>query len=1611
MDADDYDLRPFWAEAKRAYELECEHPIDLGSGAGEPKTVDQLLELIESRGSHFGSFREKHSRLWSKLQRFSEPIVAVGTVTGEVFDSLDGIGGPVGAILKGITHLVSAAEHVTSAYDWIETVFSELQNFSDRLRSHVRTTITSAMRRIIIAILAFILRIIGRSELIIKRGRVREYLRVAFIGKDQKTKELLDELNKVIVNEGRLTLALTHEKTEQARDLAAKSVEVGQQTSGKVDNVQEDVKTLQGLTRDNVTAVQELKAQQIDQHLLENMHHILKTTAVTQTDDWYSLFKRNLLEGSGEWLQKEEFFDVWMQHQAPILWVFGGPGAGKTMLSTWLITMLNKQFEAKSEIGLGTHVGYFFVKENVEDLRNPNILFKTMAWQIQQTDSLFRRHAATVCGFNRKTAGAEDTWENLFLDFYQGYQGQDRRAILIIDGLDEAEVHTQRRILRMMKDYVSRIRAGQPARIQFAVFGRLTLRSELERIHLDREEKIIEVSSIKNHEDMDNYITNRVKNLTIVRMMRSRKPDGPKEAKKFARGVRQKVLDGAAGVFLWAQLLLDQMEGKDDRQIHQVLANPPENLYDMIYSVFNRISQDEEVDKSTVNRLLAWVAFAKRPLSFGELDVILRSDFDATNWFLWDHLRGKFASTFRLRYPRGFDPDAKREEIADEGGAADGEQQDEAGSQVPADDDDDNDSFNLDDDSSEDEEDEEQDEADDAEEEETSDDAQQEDLYQEPKALEADQHYSWAQKHTIVDFSHQRFRDFLVIEGDPRTRQKPSLPVGIDVHRVEIDIVYDCFRCLRAGLDSGSHVQYYIAYPAFQLFAHLASLKREKLDEETQTHILRELYWLMHEEKGCRTLFAALGEREDGECDAFWKLWLADNRTTSLLQRWFAKVAMLGSWEEDEKAWMAAAASSVPKLLEPLAKTAAKMWLTKRSYKDAAYLDKSEFQVWFIKGYRALDERGNIPDKLANWIYARDLDFSSLDAAEIEELAEWADLEKTTHWYTGVGWILYELPTINSARAQELLAKAIDMDPTAWVAMEAMARSIGDDNEDYEKAITWMERAVKTLLEHCKDTSLEVDAYLLAHIARWKMYLGDISAALEIAYDAWKKSPFSLPAISSYVNALIQTKNWERLIEILEYLDSVDNDYGTSYLVKVFSELSFVWHVGPACKAKECPSFVTDALELALRDVEKSGDKSALISKLLIFGDFYHDYYNKNDKTIRWWEEAIARMADADAAVQREYANTKVIYTNKLAQLYFDAAVENFEAHVRPNDAAIRLKQLALATTYVSGSDEDVFSYYAPGYPSLLYGRWLREYEKAKPSVWRECFRARILEQINGLDDEDPTNDTKACKRLAISLFQADDDKRASAIIAVLFKTLEEYIAGKESDESEESVEAEEENGEENAEENGEGNSPEEKDWEVVKAAEMISVDGELAGQAAEKISLEDQQIIDGNGNADTLASERISEMSDSQGAEEKVETFGPEEKHQRHLQGKGNGDKGGDDNSDELDPQGKKLALHLDSNAWGYACDGCGYDAEDRGNMWFCEICYDVAFCNECLDKAKSMTLEVRRCNPKHRWHQVWPLDEAKVSEMAEEYGTGGKVQLKKEWLEELRNEWLRGE
>ena len=179
---------------------------------------------------------------------------------------------------------------------------------------------------------------------------------------------------------------------------------------------------------------------------------------------------------------------------------------------------------------------------------------------------------------------------------------------------------------------------------------------------------------------------------------------------------------------------------------------------------------------------------------------------------------------------------------------------------------------------------------------------------------------------------------------------------------------------------------------------------------------------------------------------------------------------------------------------------------------------------------------------------------------------------------------------------------------------------------------------------------------------------------------------------------------------------------------------------------------------------------------------------------------------------------------------------------------------------------------------------------------------------MNGLDDDDPTNDTWACRRLAISLFQANDVKRASAIVAVLFKTLEDYISEKQRDESA-------------------GEVAEEISERYDEGKELVVVE-ELAPGTALDIVIRDKETAATDENANAQATE----ASALQDTAQENRAFGPQNNLSRRPQSIQSGDER--DDRQNVHPH-NKLALHLDSDAWCYSCDGCGYDAEDKGNMY----------------------------------------------------------------------------
>lgn len=133
--------------------------------------------------------------------------------------------------------------------------------------------------------------------------------------------------------------------------------------------------------------------------------------------------------------------------------------------------------------------------------------------------------------------------------------------------------------------------------------------------------------------------------------MRRVKPNGLKKANKEGRRIKKKVSEGAAGVFLWAKLLLDSLVKKDLPQIEAALASPPSKLDDMIYSVFRRITMEGSLDQNVMRKILMFTVYSRRPLVFGELDIVTSLPDCKLNYLLWKRMRGILSSVFDLQFP------------------------------------------------------------------------------------------------------------------------------------------------------------------------------------------------------------------------------------------------------------------------------------------------------------------------------------------------------------------------------------------------------------------------------------------------------------------------------------------------------------------------------------------------------------------------------------------------------------------------------------------------------------------------------------------------------------------------------------------------------------------------------------------------------------------------------------------------------------------------------------------------------------------------------------------------------------------------------------------------
>ena len=276
----------------------------------------------------------------------------------------------------------------------------------------------------------------------------------------------------------------------------------------------------------------------------------LDREVLEKVQDRYKYFLERILEGTGNWIKGEPLFKAWINKETPILWILGGPGAGKSFLSSRIISHMQECYALDPNQPARSSIGYFFVKEDDERLRSSNAIFKCIALQIANHNPVYKKHVVNVCESRDRIGTAKGSWQSLFLDFFGSQQNVDSRAFVIIDGLDEAPKAEREKfleLLRSLKDYRS---LGSSARssLSLLIVGRHELQDSIADIWESRT-TFIEVSAAKNNSDIEKYIKDGMHKVRALKNKRI-----PLEERENLRAdILSKSKEGANGMFLWVK--------------------------------------------------------------------------------------------------------------------------------------------------------------------------------------------------------------------------------------------------------------------------------------------------------------------------------------------------------------------------------------------------------------------------------------------------------------------------------------------------------------------------------------------------------------------------------------------------------------------------------------------------------------------------------------------------------------------------------------------------------------------------------------------------------------------------------------------------------------------------------------------------------------------------------------------------------------------------------------------------------------------------------------------------------------------------------------------------
>lgn len=348
--------------------------------------------------------------------------------------------------------------------------------------------------------------------------------------------------------------------------------------------------------------VTDLKAQVTAYQADEQSTKISGWLSTTDPSSNYETARKKCQPKTGEWLFKRPEFEEWKKKPNSLLWLYGKPGCGKTILSSTVIQHFKTFYENKPSVALA----YFYFDFNDPEKQNPRNFLSSLISQLciqvphfpEEVEDLYKR-----CDNGNRKAAVPELKE--VLKHLAVVKDLDH-IFIIVDALDECphdEIHGLR---EEALGLIGEFETWLASKIHLLITSRRELDIEQGLTPLLRIPPIpLEGSQIDS--DIELHISEQLS--TDQKLKR-----WPPQVKLQ---IEKTLTAQADGMFRWVFCQLGSLKKcKTKATLLKELRRLPRTLDETYTRILNNI---EDEYQQYARRALVWLAFSIRPLRIEEL--------------------------------------------------------------------------------------------------------------------------------------------------------------------------------------------------------------------------------------------------------------------------------------------------------------------------------------------------------------------------------------------------------------------------------------------------------------------------------------------------------------------------------------------------------------------------------------------------------------------------------------------------------------------------------------------------------------------------------------------------------------------------------------------------------------------------------------------------------------------------------------------------------------------------------------------------------------------------------------------------------------------------------